>query len=415
MKLSLSKKIILTIETIAIVVIVLVVSASYLYTQSVIKQNTNIRLSNISNSKENYIKQYLDYRIKEIDSIVDRDHVKEGLISLLKENNTEPKSLNFLIDDIVDVSEIIDISLLNKDGVIVASNNLPEVGKIRTNELYFKNSQENTYVESFVYDNTFKKNIIILATPVKDENFNTVGVVVNKINTDTINTLMSDSLGLGKTGETYLVNSENIVITSILRHKNIAIGKISYSPQVNLCLGNHSNFYINKDYSDHYVYGYARWVPLIQACLISEIDKNEIMEPILNILPQAVAIIIIILLLVLILGYFLSESISKPITTLRNQAIRIRNGDLDVQIEPTSNDEIGDMATSFKEMILRLKELYQNLESKVVERTKKLEDSEKKLEKSIELYEINNKIMTGREIEMVKLKEHIKELEQNQK
>ena len=149
----------------------------------------------------------------------------------------------------------------------------------------------------------------------------------------------------------------------------------------------------------------------MESCLISKVDYSEAMSPVFSLIPKLILFIIIIFILTLFSGYFIGQSIVKPLQTLRDKALKVKDGDMNVEIEPELNDEVGDMAISFKEMLFKLKELYQNLENKVKERTEKLEISEKKLEGSLELYEKNNKMMINRELEMVKLKERIRELE----
>ncbi len=415
MKLSLSKKIIIYFEIISLLVIVLITAISYFYSARIIKNEVNIRLSNTAHYRENYIKQYLYSNISDIEIAVKNNHINSVLVGLLEEksNLDNLKPVDLIMDGMISTSDLIDISILNNEGIILDSNNKQEVGKIKSNELYFINAKENYVIESFVYDTTFKKNIIIISIPIKNNNGASIGVLTEKIDINSINILMKDRLGLGATGETYLVNSVNFVMTDLLKEKNASLKKTLYLPYINLCLKNNSNYYSDIDYNGNKVFGFAYWFPLIQSCVVSEIDQSEVMQPITELLPQFFSLIILILIFILILGFSLGESIASPINVLRNQALRVKEGDLDVVIESTSKDEIGEMAIVFKEMLIKLKELYSNLESKVKERTEKLEDSEKKLEKNLQLSEMNNKIMMGREIEMIKLKERIKELEEN--
>ena len=51
------------------------------------------------------------------------------------------------------------------------------------------------------------------------------------------------------------------------------------------------------------------------------------------------------------LGFFISRLISRPIKNLSEAAGRIGKGQLDIQIEPASKDEIGQLAISFNKMI----------------------------------------------------------------
>lgn len=59
----------------------------------------------------------------------------------------------------------------------------------------------------------------------------------------------------------------------------------------------------------------------------------------------------VIFSIALVLGFFISRLISKPIKDLSEAASRIGKGQLDIQIEPASKDEIGQLAISFNKMI----------------------------------------------------------------
>ncbi|MBU2561172.1 MAG: HAMP domain-containing protein [Nanoarchaeota archaeon] len=63
-----------------------------------------------------------------------------------------------------------------------------------------------------------------------------------------------------------------------------------------------------------------------------------------------------ILIIGIVLSLFLSKTISKPITKLRNASNEIGKGNLDAKIEVNSGDEIGDLAKTFNEMRVQLKQ-----------------------------------------------------------
>ncbi len=65
----------------------------------------------------------------------------------------------------------------------------------------------------------------------------------------------------------------------------------------------------------------------------------------------------LVILLSLTFTYFIARMISVPVTVMARAADSISNGDLDQKIEVKNNDEIGDMANSFKRMINYIKEI----------------------------------------------------------
>src|SRR4030042_4057633 len=96
--------------------------------------------------------------------------------------------------------------------------------------------------------------------------------------------------------------------------------------------------------------------------LILEHETKEIFAPI-NKLRNGILIISLAITIFAILTSFLfSSSITKPITKLRDAAIRIGKGNLDTRIDVTSKDEIGQMASSFNKMSEDLKETTTSIE-----------------------------------------------------
>lgn len=98
----------------------------------------------------------------------------------------------------------------------------------------------------------------------------------------------------------------------------------------------------------------------ISLLLQTKIDTCNLLSTKLNVL-KFVSIIIVItsMIISLILGIFLGKniikSISNPIDHMKNVASEMANGNLEVSIDISSNDEIGELALSFSQMIKTLK------------------------------------------------------------
>ena len=99
----------------------------------------------------------------------------------------------------------------------------------------------------------------------------------------------------------------------------------------------------------------------------------------------AAAVTLILIFVGFIIGsasyIIINRSITKRITKLRDAASTIGKGNLDARIEISSNDEIGELAVSFNDMVHKLKDSYTHLEEKVQERTAKLTAVNKRLAK----------------------------------
>jgi two-component system, cell cycle response regulator len=68
-----------------------------------------------------------------------------------------------------------------------------------------------------------------------------------------------------------------------------------------------------------------------------------------------VAVLIVVLLLAAVIGWGLARVTTRPLVALSAAAERVAGGDLDTRIDVTSDDEVGQLATSFNDMTDRLR------------------------------------------------------------
>lgn len=95
-------------------------------------------------------------------------------------------------------------------------------------------------------------------------------------------------------------------------------------------------------------------------------------------------------LVILPIGYFFALWLTRPITTISAAASRVAQGDLDVQVDIDRNDEIGQLSSSFNQMVGALAENRQRLENvnlelevKVAERTQALDELNRTLDQRV--------------------------------
>lgn len=134
------------------------------------------------------------------------------------------------------------------------------------------------------------------------------------------------------------------------------------------------------------------------------------------------------LLFVLLVLLGILRSVINPLKKMTESCEEIRKGNLDIKIETKSKTEIGELVETFNETIKDLKqsqaaieETKTVLEIKVAARTRELkelterqekmiEEKTKELQVKIEELERFNKLVVGRELKMIELKEEIKKM-----
>ena len=119
----------------------------------------------------------------------------------------------------------------------------------------------------------------------------------------------------------------------------------------------------------------------------------------------------IVLLIGILATFFLSKLITAPINNLKETASRIHSGNLDVRVNVSSQDEIGQLGHLFNEMTERLKHNFDSLENyrdhledMVKDRTLKMEDEitqhkktqlalKKEKDKALQYFDITGSIL----------------------
>jgi diguanylate cyclase (GGDEF)-like protein len=95
--------------------------------------------------------------------------------------------------------------------------------------------------------------------------------------------------------------------------------------------------------------------------LITSIPEQIALAPIIELRDRLILFITVIVLFALGAGFVLSRAITKPIARLSNAVTEVGKGSLDVSVEITSKDEIGQLTGVFNKMVRELHELQEEL------------------------------------------------------
>jgi len=139
--------------------------------------------------------------------------------------------------------------------------------------------------------------------------------------------------------------------------------------------------------------------------LIIEHEVEEVFAPATKLRNILLGVSLGVMMLAVLIGFFISRSISIPITKLRRVAVEIGKGKLDTKVEIKSKDEVGSLAASFNKMAEDLKKSREKikdysrvLEKKVDERTEDLRVANEEMEATNEeLKQANEELETSAE------------------
>lgn len=405
MKLSLAQKLVLVIEVVVVLFATLGGLATYLMFRRSLVERTQAQLTSIAVLKENAVKELVEHAQNELIYFGTSEREHKLLVDYLSAKRTVSKEemLDLFSEIIRDGHTFKDLFLLDMTGAVVISSNPLDEGKIKSTELSFVKAQDETHVEGFYHDVTIGETAMAVSKPIRKDG-ETIGVVVGRVGIQEISKLMVERSGLGETGETFIVNSSNMVVTELLKEPGLTLKKTLFLPQIRDCLEGKSNFDGEADYNGDVIFGYWRWFPEIKSCLVTKIDRTEALSPIVQTAIILAGVVLLIGVSVGVLGYVMGKMMMMPLSKLRDEAQKIKGGNFEVEVTVETNDEIGEVALAFNEMAAKLKELYSGLEDRVKQKTIELSN---KLEELAGL----NATLGKNEAAMMNILEDEKELE----
>lgn len=266
-----------------------------------------------------------------------------------------------------------EIFVMDLDGRVVISTSEEQEGKILKTQSFFHNGLTGPSITPPSYELSLQNYSIVVSQPLTNRSGRVIGVLAGRANLNTLNQIMNQRAGLGETGETYVVNSNNAVLTS-LRFEEITLGQTYINTQgvtdVIQQKSNGSGVY--DAYLDTVVVGVYHWVPELQIAVLAEQAESEALASANRLLQVTLGLTAVTVLVAILAAYLITQSITSPISKLAQAAQEISRGNLEQTVEVAQEDEIGVLADSFNTMTTQLRNFIATLEQRVAERTQAL-------------------------------------------
>ena len=340
---------------------------SFTYGVEVLKQKTGDQLLGESTTRGTSLRNLFDARITQI-QIIATDPMIQVLVAELNnasEDEYQAKIIENRRDFLIEVQafqELVgysigfeDVKILGKQGLAYFS--LAQISNEDfSQDQYFLLGLEKPFVD-FV-DEGQKRMIVVTPIFAKDDNhnFEPIGVIIAKMRTKTMDDILLNRSGLGKSGEVYAVNDEYTLISES-RFLNAAFNQKVDTLPVRKCLEEGKeilDFY--PDYREVKIFGSSYCAKDLGFVLLAEIDESETIEPILILQDRIFLTGLVITMVMGVVTFFLSKSISHPLVKLQKAAQEIAKGNFDVRTNIKTSDEIGQLSASFDSMAKRLQE-----------------------------------------------------------
>jgi len=368
-RIGLSKKLVFLVMSVSLVAVGISAYLSFTYGVEVLKQKTGDQLLGESTTRGNALRNLFDARITQI-QIIATDPMIQVLVAELNdasEDEYRAKIIENRRDFLIEVQafqELVgysigfeDVKILGKQGLAYFS--LAQISNEDfSQDPYFLLGLEKSSVDFESIDENQKRMIVVTPIFAKDDNHNSepIGLIIAKMRTKTMDDILLNRSGLGKSGEVYVVNDKYTLISES-RFLNAALNQKVDTLPVRKCFEEGKeilDFY--PDYRDVKIFGSSYCAKDLGFVLLAEIDESETIEPILILQDRIFLTGLVITMVMGVVTFFLSKSISHPLVKLQKAAQEIAKGNFDVRTNIKTSDEIGQLSASFDSMAKRLQE-----------------------------------------------------------
>ena len=376
--------------TLILIASVTTIGISEIISKNIVEQEVYNHLLTTADSRADHIETFLETEKEAVEQL-SVSVVIEQFLSAEKDDPDYTQKRNVVMRRLKDTADVRDdtdsIFVLDKNGIIVASNKETDIGKDKSNNSYFLCAKEGAFVKD-AYVSSTGKNSIAFSAPVFDEDRVLLGVVVARVPIEILNKITTDRTGLGETGEIYLINKDGYMITPS-RFVNDTFLKLKVDTEnARNYFGEHEHgVVIYKNYMGTEVLGAYAHVMDMRWCLRAEIDVEEALAPVTRLKQTLLSIFALVSVLGLILSILIARRAIRPIVKLHHGTEEITKGNLDFKVGTKAEDEIGQLSRDFDSMTAELKksraeleEYSRGLEEKVEERTNELADKVKESE-----------------------------------
>lgn len=262
-----------------------------------------------------------------------------------------------------DQNQFEELLVIDTDGRVLVSTYGEHKDRSAVSLPYFQQGSKATFVQP-VYESPITKRItMVIATPIYDQDRKLLGVLAARLNLERFFRLIGDHTGLGQTGETVVgkkIDSE-IVFMAPTRHNAEAALKVKIPIDSDRAQGlqdaarGQSGSGVTRDYRDVATLSAWQYVPSLDWGLQVKIDYAEAIHTADEAQTTTLLLTLAILIIAVIAAFVVSQAFVRPLQEFKDATDRISRGDLDVQLNIRSHDEIGELADSFERMVAAIK------------------------------------------------------------
>jgi GAF domain-containing protein/HAMP domain-containing protein len=385
---NLTARLIFLFTTLSAIIIAIIALISFVNARNALTQSVYERLDAVSTLKEEELNRWIFDKQNEIVFLSRRRELNRNLRTLAAHDEDTSfyqaahNSLTiFLTTESSNLTSFQELILLSPvGGKILVSTEQENEGQYRVSDSYYSQGRLGLYIQKVYTSPQTGKPTLTISAPVYDTQGNLVGVLAAHLDLERLDSVILQRAGLGETGETYLVDRFNNFI-SAARFGERELPRGIHTEGIDAAMEGIDGKGEYPNYDGIPVIGVYRSLEEWDVVILTEISQAEAFAPARRLGIAVTLAGLVTALALAFIAYFLANQIARPVLAIRDTALQIASGNLEVKAPVTTQDEIGILAESFNRMTSQLQETLGSLEQRVAERTADLEISRRQSDK----------------------------------
>ncbi|MDP8266049.1 MAG: sensor histidine kinase [Candidatus Aceula meridiana] len=390
--LKLGSKFFITLVLISVIPLSIITFFNYFHIKDQLKQSTLGNLHAINDSRVAHINHFVQLRQEQAKELAGTyairqlnpqgsnspriiDLVQKSVESVFQEIKKTPRSDYRYIDK---GSAIENISVWDIHGQIVANTNRRLIGKRMPFKFLTILYEKGAYFKGFERDELTGEKFLTILEGVRNwDTGDYSGVVFLKTTAKILNDITEAQEGLGKTGETYIIDSKQRMITESRFEPNAVLNLTVNTKGSQACFEGEKAPSTYRNYRGRKVLGVQDYLPDQQWCVLTEVEANEALAPVIVFRNRIIMVFAVLIPLVLFLVHLASQEFVVPILRIRDASLQVARGDYQATATVKNQDEIGDLSRAFNQMT----KVLAMITSQLKEKNKILEKQKEELKK----------------------------------
>ncbi len=229
-------------------------------------------------------------------------------------------------------------------------------------------------IQEIRYSEYLKKPTLDFSIPVyclEHQGNHIIGILVARVDPNvSLYPLLSNTIGLGETGETLIINRDRITQNPLRWQKDAALRlKINATPAGQASRGL-TGVIEEKDYRGVNVLAAYTYITELEWGLVAKQDTREIFHPVTILAYQFILLFMGIAILIYLLASVIARAIARPVKEMSELSQKIQEGNYSQRVKEIGSDEVGQLA----KMINRTAEAVQRATNVSNARTDMLEN-----------------------------------------